>query len=188
MVESRIIEGSRPDPDPTLLTTASLLREIANLKELVSSNIATLEARTTTRLDNIEKRLDHKYLETATDIKHLHDLHEEKFLGLSHLNSQSREDGKVMLDAAFKSAKDAQDKTEQSFTKQIESLASRSEDANKATNEKIDRLTSRLDSGEGQTKGKTEGVGTIGSVAVGAAFIISSLVSVAALILSLSHH
>jgi len=144
---------SKPDPDPTLLTTESLLREIAHLKELTAANFQGVEGRLETRIGNIEKRLDHKYVETATDIKHLRDLHEEKFQGLDKLGRQAREDNQTRIDAAFKSAKDAQDKTEDSFTKQIDSLSESGQAANKATNEKVDRLTSRLDTGEGKTKG-----------------------------------
>lgn len=150
MDESKII---RPDPDPTLLTTQSLLREIENLKELLITQFLIVDAKLSTRVDHLEKRLDHKYVETASDIGHLRDLHEEKFQAIDKLSNQSRQDNQTRIDAAFKSAKDAADKTEDSFTKQIDALARRTEDANKATNEKIDRLTSRLDTGEGKSKG-----------------------------------
>lgn len=139
----------KPDPDPTLLTTESLLREINHLKELTAAQFETHS----TRSDALEHRLDHKYVETADAIRNLRDLHEEKFKGLDALGNQAREDAKTRLDAAFKSANDTRDKIEESLTKQIDALNNKTEAANKATNEKIDRLTSRLDTGEGKTKG-----------------------------------
>lgn len=149
MVARQQIQVVKPDPDPTLLTTESLLREINHLKELTDEKLKTQTVRT----DSIENRLDHKYVETADDIKNLRDLHEEKFEGLDKLGRQAREDNQTRLDAAFKSANDTRDKIEESLTKQIDALNNKTEAANKATNEKIDRLTSRLDTGEGKSKG-----------------------------------
>ncbi len=67
-----------PVPDPTVLTTAALNKEINALKELTS-----------TRLDNIEKsiQLSHDDLvRVPTDVQkqvgHLRELHEEKFEGI----------------------------------------------------------------------------------------------------------
>jgi len=166
------IQVVKPDPDPTLLTTESLLREISHLKELMDERLQTH----TTRTDSLEKRLDHKYFETADDIKNLRDLHEEKFQGLDKLGRQAREDGQTRLDAAFKSANDTRDKIEESLTKQIEAVNKATTEANKATNEKIDRLTSRLDTGEGKSKGAGDLwgylVGLIGILIAGAALLL----------------
>ena len=149
MAAPQQIQVVKPDPDPTLLTTESLLREINHLKELTEEKFKTQ----TTRTDSVENRLDHKYVETADAIKNLRDLHEEKFQGLDKLGRQAREDNQTRLDAAFKSANDTRDKIEESLTNQIDALNNKTEAANKATNEKIDRLTSRLDTGEGKSKG-----------------------------------
>jgi hypothetical protein len=149
MVAPQQIQVVKPDPDPTLLTTESLLREIQHLKELTDEKFRTQTVRT----DSVENRLNHKYVETEDAIRNLRDLHEEKFQGLDKLGRQAREDNQTRLDAAFKSANDTRDKIEESLTKQIDALNNKTEAANKATNEKIDRLTSRLDTGEGKTKG-----------------------------------
>lgn len=148
-MQSKSTQVVKPDPDPTLLTTESLLREINHLKELTTSNLETHSVRT----DALEHRLNHKYVETADAIRNLRDLHEEKFKGLDQLGRQAREDNQTRLDAAFKSANDTRDKIEESLTKQIDAQGVKNEAASKATNEKIDRLTSRLDTGEGKTKG-----------------------------------
>lgn len=149
MAAPQQIQVVKPDPDPTLLTTESLLREINHLKELTSERFETHKVRT----DSIENRLNHKYVETADAIRNLRDLHEEKFQGLDKLGRQAREDNQTRLDAAFKSANDTRDKIEESLTKQIEAVTKATNEASKATNEKIDRLTSRLDTGEGKSKG-----------------------------------
>jgi len=170
MVRPQQIQVVKPDPDPTLLTTESLLREIAHLKELTDEKFKTQTART----DSLEGRLDHKYIETADAIHNLRDLHEEKFQGLDKLGRQAREDNQTRLDAAFKSANDTRDKIEESLTKQIDALKVQTEAANKTTNEKIDRLTSRTDTGEGKSKGAGDLwgylVGFIGVLIAAAAF------------------
>jgi hypothetical protein len=161
---------AEPKPDPTLLTTASLLREIANLKELQGANLEVVSS----SLDGLTKRFDHKYVESAADIQHLRELVFERIEGMRELSRQAREDSKISLDAAFRSAKEAGDKAEQSFAKQIEALSERTEAASKATNEKIDRLTSRLDTGEGKSKG----AGDLWAYLVGAAGLGATLVLV----------
>jgi DUF438 domain-containing protein len=170
MAAPQQIQVVKPDPDPTLLTTESLLREISHLKELVDEKFRTQTART----DSIENRLNHKYVETADAIRNLRDLHEEKFQGLDKLGRQAREDNQTRLDAAFKSANDTRDKIEESLTKQIDALNNKTEAANKATNEKIDRLTSRLDTGEGKTKGAGDLWGYLVGL-VGIAFAAAAL-------------
>ena len=162
-----------PPADPTLLTTASLLREIANLKELQASNLEIVRSTLQTALDDLTKRLDHKYVETSADLGHLRELLIERIDGMRMLSQQAREDGKTSLDAAFKSAADASAKTEQSFTKQIEALAQRSEAANKATNEKIDRLYVQ----ERFNEGKSKGAGDLWGYLIGAAGVVALVVS-----------
>lgn len=144
-----MVQEIKPNPDPSVITTENLLREIGHLKELMTEMFETQ----TTRADALEHRLDHKYVETADAIKNLRELVEEKFKGLSVLADQSRDDAKTQLEAAFKSANATRDKSEESLTKQIEAIGSKSEASNKATNEKVDRLTSRIDQGAGRDTG-----------------------------------
>lgn len=139
----------KPDPDPTVLTTASLLREIEHLEKLMEEKFSTRDA----RMKSIEARLDHKYTETADAIRNLRELHDEKFKGLDELTKQAREDGKTRLETAFKSASDSQEKIEKSLTNQIAAIGAKSEASNTTTNEKVDRLTSRIDQGAGRDVG-----------------------------------
>jgi hypothetical protein len=137
---------TRPDPDPTLLTTESLLREIAHLKELTIEKFKTDEVRIT----SIESRLDHKYKETADAISNLRELHNEKFNGMDRLQAQSKEDGRISLDAAFSSANATRDKIEDKFDKQIRAQGDKTDALSTSLNEKIDRVISRLDMSEGR--------------------------------------
>jgi hypothetical protein len=145
MVEQRIV---RPDPDPTERTIEQSLREIANIK---------------------------MYLEGQ--IKALQDLIEEKLTGVATQFSMRD----TALTAAFKAAQDAVteqnkssalaiSKSEISTAESIKQLQTIFQTANQATIDKIDDLKSRMDKGEGHSKGIGDGwgylVGAIGAVAV----------------------
>jgi hypothetical protein len=145
MVEQRIV---RPDPDPTERTIEQSLREIAGLS---------------------------KYLEGQ--IKSLQDLIEEKLIGVATQFTMRD----TALTAAFKAAQDAVSeqnkssalaisKSELATAESIKQLQTIFQTASQATNEKIDDLKSRMDKGEGHSKGLGDGwgwiVGGIGVVAV----------------------
>jgi serine/threonine protein kinase HipA of HipAB toxin-antitoxin module len=83
--------GSRPIPDPTVLTTQALRREIEGLKELL-----------------IEK------------IKGEHDLMVEKFEAVERLRVEQKRDTQSAVDAALSAAKEAVAKSETAVGKQLE--------------------------------------------------------------------
>ena len=177
MADPKLMTGGKPDPDPTLLTTQSQLREIALLKELLD-----------TKFKSLEESLDDK-------VSHLRDLTDEKFSGIGtrfaearYLTEQTSRNDKIALDAALQAQKEDVGKqndsnnasilkTEVLFTKQIDAL-----------NDKIDDIKSRFIAGDSQSKGKTEGIGMVGAVVIGAGVIMTMLVGVASLIISLTHH
>lgn len=127
----------RPDPDPTVRTIEQSQRETANLKEL-------LEAKT----------------------QALKELIDEKLNGVGTQFTMRD----TALTAAFKAAQDAVSeqnkssalaisKSEISTAESIKQLQTLFQTADKATNEKIDDLKSRMDKGEGRSKGLGEGWG-----------------------------
>jgi hypothetical protein len=78
--------GSRPVPDPTLLTTQQLIREIAALKQYLETSIASASDVIGTRLGGMDKAIE--LLQKATDkmpefvrdqVGQLRDLHNEVF-------------------------------------------------------------------------------------------------------------
>jgi len=139
MIEAREI---RPDPDPTVRTIEQSQRETANLKELLQGKIVALQ-----------------------------ELIFEKFAGVSTQFAMRD----TALTAAFKAAQDAVteqnkssalaiSKSEASTVESIKQLQVLFQTANQATNEKIDDLKSRLDKGEGRTKGLGDGWGYVVAV------------------------
>src|SRR6202795_1866601 len=148
-----------PNPDSSLLTTAQLLRELANQKELVEATVGPIIS----RLDAMDRSIDSK-------IKHLRELHDEKFVSIQKQFTERdvRTDllatgTKIAVDAALQAAKEAVGeqnkssalaiaKSETSTTKQIDQLQTLIQTNNDAINDKINDLKARLDRGEG---GKT---------------------------------
>lgn len=126
---------SRPVPDPTVLTTEQLHREIGAVREVILNEISHVETRSTERFNAIAER-----------------------------TKEQKEDGRLALDAAFQSAKDAVAlqteasdkaiaKSEAATTKQIDALGVVVEKSTQTTNEKIDDLKTRLDKLEGARVG-----------------------------------
>jgi hypothetical protein len=165
MAEPKIMTGGKPDPDPTLLTTQALLHEIELLKELFNEKV-----------------------------EHLKDLNNEKFAGINtrfaearYLTEQTSRNDKLALDAALQAQKEdvgkqndsnnaSISKTEILFTKQIDAL-----------DDKIDDIKSRFIANDSQLKGKSEGIGMVGSIIIGSAFVISAVISVIGFSLTHSH-
>jgi hypothetical protein len=136
----------RPNPDPTERTIEQSQRETANLKEFLSNKIGDLQK-----------------------------LIEEKLIGVATQFSMRD----TALTAAFKAAQDAVteqnkssalaiSKSEIATAESIKQLQTIFQTASQATNDKIDDLKSRMDKGEGRSKGIGDGwgylVGAVGLV------------------------
>ncbi len=128
--------GLVPVPDPTLLTTQNLLREIAALRELLQTQIKAVELRVD-RNDaliakhgaEIESGTDHLRRFLEEKIAKLDAVCLEKFTGVAAQFSerdtrtdQRAGDTKLAVDAAFAAAKEATAKIEAGFTKQIDGM------------------------------------------------------------------
>ncbi len=143
----------RPVPDPTVLTTAALLREIAALKELLELHINSLTDIVNQKFDNIDTR----------------------FQDLDKLRSQTATNNKEALDAALTAQRDSATKTEAAFTKQIDQLQVIVNTISRASDEKVDDLKTRLDLNEGKSKGLGEGWGIlIGAIGIATAVLIAA--------------
>ena len=154
--------GSRlPVPDPTALTTAALLREIAALKEL-SDN----------RLDALEKLMDQKFVGIKTQIDD-RDIQTDK----------ASRDVKSAVDAAFAAAKEAVGeqnksnalsitKSEAATTKQIDLIFELIKTNTSVSDGKVADIKDRLQAIESHSKGIGDGFGWI----VGLAGIIIAVV------------
>lgn len=195
---------SRPVPDPTFLTTQQLTTAIDNVKALIGNVTTLFDARLEamdkavlllkeqadrlpsigeitalhgTKIENLEKRLDHKYVETATDITHLRDLLGERIGGLEKwvVGQLSERDkrtdqlslaDKTAVAAALQAAKEAVGaqntsnsiaiaKSESSTVESIRQLQSLFTSAIAAVNDKLNDTRSRLDRGDGSSSGQS---------------------------------
>ncbi len=158
----------RPVPDPTLLTTQQLMREISSLKELFETRlnamdmaVALLQAKAdrSPSIDEVVVKLDEKFIAVQLQF-HERDLRFDR----------AATDTRTAVDAAFAAAKLAVDKTENGFTKQIDQLADAARASVKAIDDKIDDVKARVGSIEGRSAGVQQGWGwiTTGAVAISA--------------------
>jgi hypothetical protein len=156
-----------PIPDPTVLTTQQLLRELAALREVFETRFTANDKATSLLAETVNRTPTI----IQTEIAHVRELTEERFRSAETISqtrlagielqfaerdvrtSQAAIAGKEALDAALLSAKELVKqqneanrgeaaKTEQNFTKQIDAQAAR-----------IDELKERIDRGEGSTAG-----------------------------------
>lgn len=126
--------GLVPVPDPTVLTTQALYREIAALRELMQTQLEALKL----RLDHCDNQIEQHGGEIGVAATHLRNFLEEKIAKLDAVCSekftgvaaqfserdtrtdQRAGDTKLAVDAAFAAAKEATAKIEAGFTKQID--------------------------------------------------------------------
>ena len=119
---------TRPNPDPTVLTTEQLermkevvLREILASREIVESKLIGIKSVFETRLEGMDKAISLVQLQTdvfptkvQVEVAHLQRLHQEKFDSIATQfqerdtrNELSSRDSKVAVDAALQAAKEA---------------------------------------------------------------------------------
>jgi ABC-type Na+ efflux pump permease subunit len=167
--------GWRPVPDPTVLTTQALEREVANLKEMTLREIKGLQDTITTRFSGMDEantilreRQEKVPSETDNAIQHLREWITEKFNGIAKefelvesRRVEQKADTKANIDAALTAQKEsvgeqnksnaaASTKMEASFTKQIEQQAETIAANKKSSDEKNDDLKGRLGLIEGR--------------------------------------
>jgi len=185
--------GSTPVPDPTILTTQQLVREIAASREILEAKYDTRLAAmdTATELnksatDKIPHMIDEK-------ICQLRKLNDEKFAGVEKqfMERDTRTDkiaelGQKALEAALSAAKEAVGKTEVSFTKQIDTTLAQIQAEKKATDDKFEDVKGRLTTLESSINTRqvvtTERGGQsnwlVGIIVVGVIAMISTVLSV----------
>jgi hypothetical protein len=144
----RGLRDRRPIPDPTILTTQQLFREIAALEKILITRIEGVKSEITVRLDAMDKAMEvatdivtHTPTEIDREITHLKALHDSKFNAIdrqfenrdSRLEQANR-DNKENVQSALKAANDSVSqhnqssalaiaKSEAAFAKQIDQQA-----------------------------------------------------------------
>jgi hypothetical protein len=142
-----------PVPDPTVLTTQQLLREILGVREI-------LEA----RLDGMDKAIEliQKSVDKSPTVSEIYSKFKEKFKGvqmqfkeLDKLREQSSKDGKIAIDAALLAAKElvnqqnasnttAIGKSEASTSEQIKAMGVNIQTLERSFGDKINDLKDRI--------------------------------------------
>ena len=162
---------SRPDPDPTTLTTQSLYREVNALHDLIKSETNAVSNALAARLDgadrerlHLQAQIDMFPTEASRRIDTLRVLHQEKFDSIQvqfterdTRTEQTSRDSKVAVDAALQAAKEAVEKqnassalaiakSESATTKQIDTQGVLITTATTSLNERIDAASSTMNS------------------------------------------
>lgn len=132
----------KTNPDPTEAVKEALTLAIKNLSELVNNEFAANDKAVTLARKELEAQLTAMVLTI-----------DGKFAANKDLVDQLAKANAVALSAALQTQKESAAKSEISIGDLIKQLQGSQETANRVTNEKIDRLTSRMDTGEGKTKG-----------------------------------
>ena len=172
--------GLVPVPDPTVLTTAALLREIDGLRERTTHDNNMLRQLVEARLDANDESL--KLLRTLVEkeptligeaVASLRLLHEEKFnsIGIQFKErdvrtDQTSRDSKVAVDAALKAQQEAFaeqnkssalaiSKSEAATTKQMDLIVQNIANLAKSIDDKIADIKDRLTSMESRAQGVT---------------------------------
>lgn len=161
---------SVPVPDPTVLTTQSLLREVAALKELMESRIDSLEEVIGERF----QRIDIQFIERDKRTEQL-------AIASSTAIAAALQAAKEAVGAQNTSNSIAISKSETSTLESLRQLKDLFQADSKATNDKINDLRSRVDKGEGSHTGIAN---VWGAVLGGGSFIIA-LITVAILVFRL---
>jgi hypothetical protein len=188
----------RPVPDPTILTTAQLLREQAALRELIETRLDGMDTATTLLSETVNRtptiiqtEIAHVRELMAGELSRMTQISEERLKGIELQfterdvrTEQAAKAGKDALDAALKSQKElvAQQneanraeaaKTESNFAKLIEAQSART-----------DELKERIDRGEGSTAGaagtRTEQRLNLNTVIAAVALLLSAVIVFAA--------
>ncbi len=153
-----------PVPDPTILTTEQLRRELLGLRELLES-----------RLDGTERAV-------KLEIAYMREAREEKYVSIQmqFRERDSRRDQEMI------SAKEAITKSEAAVAKQLENNAQNLASLSKITDDKMSIINRRLDRGEGGSEQQREirsdthmTIGTVVSLIIGVVGVLSFILAIA---------
>jgi hypothetical protein len=198
--------GSTPVPDPTILTTQQLYREIATSREILETRLNAMDTATDinknatdkipaiikSQVDQLRNVVEERF---ATVNEKFHSI-DTQFKERDTRTEQSSKDSKVAVDAALQAAKEAvgeqnksnalaNAKMEAAFTKQIDQMITLITTTNKALDEKINDLKGRMDRGEGQKLQTVETKGQqnwfIGLFIIGGLTVVSIIISIVAI-------
>jgi hypothetical protein len=121
--------GSRPVPDPTVLTTEALRREIEHAREAASSQRELLETQIEALGDACEAKF--QYIE-------------QRFRDRDRLVDAAFDSSKEAVSAALAASKEAVSKSEHTFNKQLDEMKLTMAAANKGIEDQIGAVKERV--------------------------------------------
>jgi hypothetical protein len=133
------------DPDPTVAVKEALTLAINNLSIQINDHFDSNDKAVLLAREELEKQLAAMILTI-----------DGKFAANKDLVDQLAKANAVALTAALSTQKESAAKSEVAVGDMLKQLQAQFETANRTTNEKIDRLTSRMDTGEGRGFGNIE--------------------------------
>jgi hypothetical protein len=186
--EEQTPPGLVPRPDPSLLTTQQILREILSLRQILETRIEAIDK----QLQATAKIVERLPSETESRVGQLQALHGEKFRSIENQFASSKLALDSALQASEKSVADKNSlsalaiaKAETQATKQTDQLQSAIVTAERTANDKIITLKERLDRIEGQANGISSSwfvlVGVFGIISVCLAIFVAIRTSAATL-------
>jgi hypothetical protein len=162
---------TRPDPDPTLLTTENLRREIANLKDLLEANLIASHELTVSEIRVLSSVTEERFSGIAIQFAERDKRTEQLSLADKTAIAAALQAQKEAAGATNESNSVALAKMENNFTKLIDQGSVLLASVVKNTDDKINDLKSRIDTGDGKSRGMGDVIGWI----VGAAGLVFAL-------------
>lgn len=189
--------GMLPVPDPTVLTTQQLTREILAIRELIEARLDGMDKAINLIQAQSDRAPQHIDSAILAAVGRLQELHSEKFDSIATQfkerdirTEQTSRDNKVAIDAALQAQKEAVGKqnesnsqaiakSEAAFIKQIDQIGILITTMGIATDGKISDIKERLTTIEGVRKGGTDVWAYIISIASIAVAILAVIFKVA---------
>jgi hypothetical protein len=137
------------DPDPTAAVEAALKLAIKNLDDKVTLQFHGIDTASVLAREQLKEKLEALSSGINDKFGANEKLVNQQAAANKDLVDQLAKANSVALQAALQTQKESAAKFESSVADLIKQLQVSFDTANKATNEKIDRLTSRLDLGQG---------------------------------------
>jgi len=164
-----------PNPDPTVLTTQALQREIEATRDRFNDNADLTRQVLEERIDCLEheaqalrKELEAGPARREYAINKLKELVDEKFTAINARfaerdlrSNASQLSNKEAISAALTAVKETNSKSESAFTKQVDQLMALIYSAQKGADEKIDDVKERLTIMESRNIGAKEEATTL---------------------------
>jgi hypothetical protein len=167
----------KTNPDPTEAVKEALTLAIKNLSEKIFNQFGANEKAVVLARE-----------ELATTLASMITTIDGKFAANKDLVDQLAKANAVALTAALSTQKESAAKSEVAIGDMIKQLQTAQDAANKTTNEKIDRLTSRMDTGEGRGFGNVESKHDRSTDKGQMLTIIIAVIALAALVISALPH